>query len=265
MKKLVFSPKVITMRVFSVFFVLVSLMMPLQAAEIRVAFGPDKPPFSFKDSTKTDVGIEVDVVKAVLERLGHTIKVSVVPNNRLLPLVQSGEVDAAASAQGKDSDSVFFSDNFIEFTNYAVSKKVKDISVASIKDLEKYSFVIWQKGWNDLGPEFLNVYKPDGSGKFKPNYNETNNQRSQNQMFWSDRVDLIIVDKTIFEYYKKELGREVKTDFEITYHDIFKSKAGGTGYPVAFKDKKLRDQFNDGLKTIRADGTYQKILAKYKG
>jgi ABC-type amino acid transport substrate-binding protein len=37
-----------------------------------------------------------------------------------------------------------------------------------------------------------------------------------------------------------------------------------TNYSAAFRNKELRDQFNDGLKKIRADGSYQAIIDAYR-
>ena len=99
------------------------------------------------------------------------------------------------------------------------------------------------------------------NGIFPKNYNQAFNQLSQNKMFWADRVQLIIIDKTIFEHHKNILSKEFDTSAPITYHDLIKSK---TSYAVAFNHAVLRDQFNEGLKKIRANGSYQKIIDAYK-
>jgi polar amino acid transport system substrate-binding protein len=231
------------------------------AAEITAAFGIDKPPFSFRDDNGVDTGIEVDIVRAALKEAGHTLRVRIVPNARLPLLVKAGDADLAATVMGEDGGGLYFSDPYIVFENYAISKRARNVVVNSIADLGKYSFVIWQNGWRDLGPEFETAYRPDAQSRMRPNYNETNSQALQNKMFWADRVDLIIVDRTIFGWYRRELTSWIKTDDSLVFHDIFKTV---TRFPVAFHDKKLRDQFNAGLKKIRADGTYQKIYDKYK-
>ena len=80
-------------------------------------------------------------------------------------------------------------------------------------------------------------------------------------MFWLERADLIIVDKRIFEHFRKQLSKEFNTDEEVVFHDVLKSQ---TNYQTAFQNRDLRDQFNEGLKRIRADGSYQSILDAYK-
>lgn len=229
-------------------------------AEIRVAFASDRAPYSFKDKG-IDTGIEVDVIRAALRPFGHTITPVIVPKTRLSVILKAEGADAAATIQGIDGDGLFFSDAYINFHNYAISKKKKGIEISTLAEVDHYSFIIWQGGWKNLGPVFKASYEPDHSGKFRPNYNEAHGQLNQSKMFWSDRADLIIVDKKIFEYYRKTLQREFKTEEEVVFHDIFKTQ---TNYQAAFRSKDLRDQFNEGIKKIRADGSYQAILDSYK-
>ncbi|MBI3284420.1 MAG: transporter substrate-binding domain-containing protein [Burkholderiales bacterium] len=233
----------------------------VQARELRAIFNTDKPPFSFRDERGVNTGIEVDLMRTLLARMGHTLTVRTVPNNRLLVELITGQADIAVTVSGSDDEQLFFSDDFITFVNVAISKKSRNVSMRGIADLGNYTFVIWQRGWRDLGPEFESIYKPDASNRFRSNYYEVDSQEVQSRMFWLNRTDLIVVDKTIFQWYQRILANTLKIDEEVVYHDIFHSR---TGFPVAFRDRKLRDRFNQELRKIRADGTYQKILDKYK-
>ncbi len=47
---------------------------------------------------------------------------------------------------------------------------------------------------------------------------------------------------------------------DLVYHNIFGDK---TQFRVSFKDQQVRDDFNEGLKYIRENGTYQQIFDKY--
>jgi len=51
----------------------------------------------------------------------------------------------------------------------------------------------------------------------------------------------------------------VNTKQAVVYHSLFPK----TEYKVAFKDKSVMDDFNLGLKQIKASGLYDKIIAKY--
>ena len=237
-------------------------LLPLAstAAELKVAFASDRPPYCFRKD-QLDQGIEIDLLRHVMAQSGHTIKVLTMPKIRLIKAVKDKEVDAAATVQNNKDAQLSFSDPYLEFQNIVISKSHHAIQLNSMKDLSQYSFIIWQDGWKNLGPEFEASYRPDANGIFPKNYHQAFNQLSQNKMFWADRVQLIIIDKTIFEHNKQQLAGEFDTNVPLTYHDLIKAK---TAYSVVFKDPELHLQFNEGLKKIRTSGTYQKILDSYK-
>ena len=239
---------------------LLAFLNRANAVELRVAFVTDRAPYCFKDNG-IDSGIEVDLIRAALKPYGHTIKPIIVPKVRLSLALKANDADVAATIQGVDGDGLFFSDDYIQFHNHAVSKKKKDIKINSFSDLDKYTFIIWQGGWKNLGTEFEASYKPDTLGRFRANYTEAHSQLSQAKMFWADRAELVIMDKKIFEHFRKILRNEYNTDEEIVFHDFSKNQ---TNYSVAFRNLELRNQFNEGLKKIRANGIYQNIIDSYK-
>lgn len=239
---------------------LLSVLNFSTAAEIRVAFTGDRAPYSFKNNG-VDSGIEVDIIRAALKSCGHTIKPVIAPKARLAIILKDGKADVSATIQGVDGDGLFFSDPYISFRNFAISKKIRGVELSHLSDVDKYSFIIWQGGWKNLGPLFEFYYHPDNAGKFPSNYHEVYSQLNQSKMFWAGRADLIIVDKAIFEHLRKQLRNEFDTAEPVVFHDILKSQ---TSYPAAFRSKELRDQFNLALKKMQSDGSYQAILDAYK-
>jgi polar amino acid transport system substrate-binding protein len=232
------------------------------SAELKIAFANHRPPYCFTENN-IDKGIEVDLVRQIMSLSGHTVKVVIMPKVRHLKSLKDKEIDAATTVQNDYTDenlSLYYSDFYLEFRNIVISKSKDKISLNTIQDLKSYNFVIWQRAWKNLGPEFEAAYRPDSNGISPKNYNEAFNQYSQNKMFWANRVPLIIVDQSIFEHFKSILATEINTSEPVTYHDIFKTK---TPYAVVFTDPILRQQFNEGLKKIRSNGVYQKILASY--
>jgi polar amino acid transport system substrate-binding protein len=249
--------KILKLLVASVLFGAFSIV---NATELRVAFVTDRAPYCFK-MNGIDSGIEVDLIRAALKPYGYTVKPIIVPKVRLSLILKSNEADIASTIQGADGDGLFFSDDFIQFHNHAISKKKQDIKINTVADLDKYTFIIWQGGWRNLGAEFEATYKPDANGRFRANYAEAHSQLNQARMFWVERAELVIMDKKIFEHFKKLLRNEYNTDEEIIFHDFSKKQ---TNYPAAFRNQELRNQFNEGLRKIRANGTYQAIIDSYK-
>lgn len=230
------------------------------ASELKVALVTDRAPYSFKKN-EIDSGIEIDVIRAALAPFGHTVRALLVPKVRLALMLKTKEADIAATIQGADGDGLFFSDAYIQFHNHAVSKKKNGIRINTLPDVDKYNFIIWQGGWKNLGVEFEATYKPDAAGKFRANYHEAHSQLNQARMFWAERAELVIMDKKIFEHFRKLLRTEYDTDEEVIFHDFSKNQ---TNYSAAFHNQELRNQFNEGLKKIRANGGYQAIIDSYK-
>ncbi|NIS07582.1 MAG: amino acid ABC transporter substrate-binding protein [Candidatus Dadabacteria bacterium] len=79
-------------------------------------------------------------------------------------------------------------------------------------------------------------------------------------MFWESKVDVIVIDESIMLWFTKHSSNNDAKVRILEYHDIFGVK---TKFRVSFKDSKMRDDFNEGLKHIREKGIYQKIMDKY--
>jgi polar amino acid transport system substrate-binding protein len=230
-------------------------------APLRVAFNADKPPFAFVDGSGKASGTEIDILGMALVRLGHQLVPVAVSKARIEVTVKAGQADIGLSVQGKDGDGLYYSDYFSKFENVAVSRKADKVSLRRLDDLDKYRFVIWHGGWNDLGPSFAARYKPNAQGQFPSNYVQSSSQEIQSRVFWNKRVEVIVVDRTIFAWYRRQLAPSIKVDEELVFHDIFDST---TNYGAVFSDKALRDRVNGMLRTMHDDGSIRQILARYR-
>lgn len=76
-------------------------------------------------------------------------------------------------------------------------------------------------------------------------------------MFFSQKVDAIIVDKNVFNWHKLYF----KNNEEYTFHKIFNTYKE---YPVTFRSQKVRDDFNIGLNILKKNGRYDEILKFYE-
>lgn len=230
-------------------------------APLRVVFNADKPPFAFINGDGKAAGTEIDILGMALERLGHQLVPVAVSKARLAVTVKAGQADIGLSVQGEDGDGLYYSDYFSKFENVAVSRKADKLKLHSLADLDKYRFVIWQGGWNDLGPSFAARYRPDAQGRFPSNYVQSSSQEIQSRVFWNKRVEVIVVDRAIFAWYRRQLAPAIKADEELVFHDIFDST---TNYGAVFSDRALRDRVNAMLRAMREDGSIRQIMARYK-
>ncbi|WP_169545275.1 substrate-binding periplasmic protein [Sneathiella aquimaris] len=219
-----------------------------QAAEIKVGQGV-LPPYGIKESNS---GIEVDIVRAALAKKGHTIVVRFVPFGRVGKDFQDGKIDAANTLTPDSGVKGEYSDSHISYQNVATTLKDSGLNLGSIGDLNAHKVVAFANASIYLGDDFAKM----ASGN--KNYREVADQATQNKLLMTGRTDVVVGDIRIFQFYNKKIADQVKLK-DVTYHTIFKP----TAYSVAFKDAKIRDDFNAGLKEIKASGEYDQIIAKY--
>ena len=221
---------------------------------INVAVGLDKPPFVFGKTFAK--GIEPDLIMAAFKEVGFKVKIIQKPKNFLEAILHTkNSIDAVATISKRD-DELFYSDDFTVYENYCVTRKKDNLKINSIEDLTVIKFVSWKNSYNDLGDKFYKLFNPI-DGLYKSSYNDNPSQLDDVKMFFSKKVDAILIDKTIFKWYKNHLKNYQEYDF----HAIFPKKKI---YPVAFRDKNLRDIFNKGLRKIKEKGIYDQIINFYE-
>lgn len=92
-------------------------------------------------------------------------------------------------------------------------------------------------------------------------YMEIADQKQQVSMLLNGRTDVVVMDRHIFAFYKNLLIQENKVDkdIEVELIELFSP----TPYKTAFKDEKLRDDFNAGMKYLKESGRYDEIYNEY--
>lgn len=226
--------------------------------ELRVGFGQDKPPFVIG---RTKTGLEIDIFREALAYKGHSMEVHHMPNKRLqIALLNKQDIDAVATVRQVPGDGLYYVDEFIYFDNYAISKVEDNLDINEVSDLIGLRVVTWQNAYRDLGPEFESIFQPDPPEEYKNLYTEHSSQEGQNLMFWGDRAEVIVIDKTIFGWYRQQLSEETDTTPDVTFHNIF---SGRTYYQAAFKSEELARDFEEGLKYLKLTGRYAQLYNEY--
>ncbi len=221
------------------------------ARDLKIVFSQYTPPYVFENGT----GIVVDIVRAALEPAGHTLSPVYAPIGRAFKLFADNQVDGTTIIQESSGLKANYSDDFMHYYNRAFALKARNLGVRSISDLKNKSVVGFQSADKYLGGEFARM----ASGN--PKYKEMAQQEAQTHMVLLGRIDIAVMDESIFRYYREKLISEGKADRaqEIDAFDIFPP----TPYKTAFKDAKVRDDFNKGLAAVRKAGLYDDIYRKY--
>ncbi len=229
------------------------LNISLFAKDIQMLFATSTPPYVFKDGS----GIVLSIVKEALAYKNHTVKPVFLEMGRGFEMFKNGYVDATSIIKQTSGIEAFYSDYFMQYHNYAfVLSSNKNIKIDSIKDLKPYHISAFQNARVFLGKEFENTVADMGK-----KYREIADQKLQVYMFLKNRTQVAVMDRHIFQYYTNMLVSENKIDKDIKVEkaELFEP----TRYRTAFRDKSLRDDFNEGLAALKKNGRYDEIYEEY--
>ena len=224
------------------------------ADDVTMAFGEAIPPFSFPDS---DTGIEIEVISEALALHNHTLKPLYVPLARVPIAFISRDADAAMTDLGQDFGAVgaVYGDPAVTYDNVFITIKSKKRIIEKPRDLLGLTVVSFQ-GAIKRYPKWLDpVAKMD-------QYFELNNQMLQVLTLDKERYEVVLSDKSIFQYYtlqaQKESGTKLK---EVQLHSF--TTVNPNDYRPVFWSKQIRNDFNEGLANMKQSGRYQAIYDKY--
>ncbi len=210
----------------------------------------------------TDSGFEADIVREAFAAEGYRVAFVYQPLLRTKKSFANHLVDGVLTIKSHypEVKGAFLSDEYITYHNVAVTLAARNIKIDRVADLQDKTICAFQQANLALGSEFATIAKNN------PKYTEMANQDGQVAMLFFKRNDGIVLDKRIFLYYRKKLKDSAKalekaSPFEepVAYHYIFEP----SNYRIAFKNEKLRDSFNAGLKKLRETGRYEKIIETY--
>lgn len=230
------------------------LVTNVLADELRMGFGEKLPPYIIPGSKS---GIQLEIVREAITPYGHTLMAEFLPMARLPLSYRTKEVDAIMLDVGEavSADQGFYGDVPVLYENVFITLKKRKISIKQTKDLE--GLII--NGFIGAGLRYPKWLKsPIKSGT----YFEKNDQSLQIQQLLKGRADVVLSDHNIFKYYfLQSKNQSGITLADIDFHHVLTENP--LDYRPVFRSKKMRDDFNAGLKKLRKNGRYQAIYDKY--
>ncbi|GEK74997.1 hypothetical protein PAT01_03010 [Pseudoalteromonas atlantica] len=242
------------------FFIITTLLVSSFACasptkqKLVVGFGETLPPFVM---SHTNSGLTLDIIKAALTPLGYEIEPRYYPYTRRAKGYAKGRIDILAdinlnTANGNQLKG-YISDEAYVYENVAITLKSKQFNFTKIADLTYYSLISWPSAAIHLGEEYAKMAKANTQ------YYEVHDQSLQVKMLFSNKVDVIQMDKQSFDYYRSTL-KDIDTTQSVDRFALFGKSPNG----YLFKSKRLRDDFNIQLQKLKNSGQYHKIFEKYK-
>jgi polar amino acid transport system substrate-binding protein len=214
---------------------------------IRVATDATFPPFEYAENGKR-TGFDVDLIEAIAATIGKKVEWTDIDFKGLIPGLVAKRFDVAASA-------IYITDErrkVVDFTDpyypggLVIMVKKGNTTIRGPEDLngKKVSVQVGTKSVNFLKEKFPGAQRV-----------EVEKNQEMFQLVEIGRADAAVTGKPAAKLYARARGTLQVLDKQLTVEEY--------GYAIRKDEPELTRQFNDALKKLKADGTYQKLVDKY--
>jgi len=229
---------------------LLSLSLRAPAGELVMASSSSSPPYIIPNQ---DSGIAVELIRAAFAPAGLDVRFIYAPNIRVEHELESRKVDGVYTVPNEPGRNYFLSTPVLHYRNIAVTLASRSLHINEIADLQGLRVATFQNATRYLGPAF------SAAVANSTDYLEVSNQQSQVSMLFNGRVDVIVLEERIFEYFRSRLPPPANAT-PVQIHPLFPAAPRHAGFATAA----LRDLFNQGLRALRESGEYDAIIAGYQ-
>ena len=221
------------------------------ADKIRIGTEGAYPPFNFVDSNGELQGFDVDISKALCDRMGAECTFVKQDWDGIIPALLGKKFDAIVASMSITEErkmAVDFSERYYTNKLQFVGKKgmAFDTSAAALKGKS----IGAQRA--TISGDWLEKNRPGADIKLY------DTQENAYLDLASGRVDAVLADALVnYEWVQSDAGK----GFEFKGEPVFDGDL--IGIAVRKGENGLREKLNKAIKSIVADGTYAKINAKY--
>jgi polar amino acid transport system substrate-binding protein len=212
-------------------------------------------PMGFTDKDDNIVGFDVDLAKAVGEKLGVEMEFKSIDWDAKYTELDAKNIDCiwnGMSATPERAEKLSLSKEY--FNNKIVVMTLKDeVKVAKSEDLANYNVGI------QADSSALEVVKEDKAyDKFKDKIKEYKSYDDAITDMQAGRMDCVVIDEVLGNYKNTKMKNALK-ECKYNFGDDF--------YAIGFRkdDKELTKKVNDALQELIDDGEAAKISKKWFG
>ncbi|TYT73787.1 transporter substrate-binding domain-containing protein [Desulfobotulus mexicanus] len=240
-------------RVLLVMFTIFFIAMPCFAGGVVSMASDPWPPFA--DPAHPHGGLSVEIAKAAFGTQGYTVTMEFMPWARVIQTVSLGELDLVAGAWMSDErkENFMFSEPFLINEIRFIKRKGDPFKYSGLETLPGLKVgVIRSYSYSD---EFMNypgvIIEP------------VNNFITNIRKLVAGRIDLTLEDEIVGMNSLSILDPALAGNIEFTGPSLASKPLyvlSGLKNP---RHKEIIEAFNKGLKEIKANGTYDRIMASY--
>ena len=221
----------------------------------KIAIDQAFAPFSIQQDDGSYKGIDVDMIQAIAEQEGFIVDIQPMDFSAIIPALVSGTIDGGLgcmSITDERKQTVDFSDPYYEDGLALVTKS--DSSIAKLDDLNGKTVAVKEGTQGAL-------WADDNKDKYSFTISTLPDSTSTAMAVKNGQADALLEDFPVISYQisiGEQEGLKVAVDAV--------NEKGGVGFSVnKGQNQELMAAFNEGLAAIKANGTYDKILASYEG
>ena len=208
------------------------------------------PPFAYETPSKDIVGYDVDMIKAIAQKTGLSVRIVNTPFTGIFASLNNGDIDLIVSGvtiNEKRKQSYSFTAPYFEARQLIALPAAS--KAQTLKDLtgKKVGVVIGSTGDDVASSAF---------GKTSPNIRRFESTPVMIAELVAYGLDAAIGDNGVIAYRVQE-HKELKTLSDPAFPKEY------FGIAVKQGNKALLDRLNSGLAAIKADGTYAQIYRKW--
>lgn len=214
--------------------------------ELSFLVGVDKPPYI---DVSNQSGFELELLQQVSLRIERCASFIHTPNGRLLELYQQGVADLVTLQQAKP-EGLYASAPYISYENIVITRADLRPPVRSLEDLHGHRVMAFQNAKLVLGERYRQLTPGFAS------YLEVVEQQVMPTLLQKNRVDALVMDINIFNYYQRQLPVPPVALLQLA---LF----GKNRYHVLGRDKALVQRFNQALLAFMQSPAYRDLQLKY--
>ena len=215
---------------------------------ISVAVEASYAPFEYKDEHQHIIGFDVDLMKAVAEKMNAEPEFHNMPFDNIFPAVGEKKINLGISAIGKTerrSQYVAFSDPYYSLGSYVIVVRPGS-DIHGVEDLKGKMVVVEKGTTNEDKAQTVGAAKIVTSDSYEVVFRTVE----------KGQADAAIVDEPGAKYYLEHKGAQLTMAGTIPTEEQFV-------IIMAKDDKKMQQEVNAALKQVMDDGTYDKLSQKW--
>jgi len=221
-------------------------------AALIVGTEPTFPPFEMTDDSGQIIGFDIDLIKAVAQAEGLKVEVQNLGFDGLIPALMSGHIDIIASGMTITDErrkQVDFSDPYVN-SGLAIAISSDNKTIKSVDDLKSKKVAV-QLG--STGSQKAEEMKASGMLAEVVTFNTVDLAIME---LLNGGVAAVINDIPATKaYMTQQPGKIVMLPKPLSSESY--------GFALRQKRPELLKKINEGLEKVKADGTYDKLAAKY--